>query len=84
MIWFSVLGFLIFSNCKMGKKEKQQLSYTTITCNPVLTTSDDDWYNTNKTAPLFDNLGDHSFPISTENELVQKYFDQGLILALCI
>ncbi len=81
MVWFSVLGFLIFSNCKMGKKEKQQLSYTTITCNPVPATSDDDWYNTNKTAPLFDNLGDHSFPISTENELVQKYFDQGLILA---
>ena len=34
-----------------------------------------------KKAPLFDNLGDYSFPVSTKDELAQKYFDQGLILA---
>ena len=28
--------------------------------------------------PLYDNLGDHSWPISTDSELAQKYFDQGL------
>ncbi len=32
-------------------------------------------------APLFDNLGDHQFPISTSNPLVQRYVNQGLILA---
>ncbi len=32
------------------------------------------------TAPLFGDLGDHSRAISTELELAQRYFDQGLIL----
>ncbi|MEM9164655.1 MAG: hypothetical protein AAGC54_16515, partial [Cyanobacteria bacterium P01_F01_bin.4] len=31
--------------------------------------------------PLFENLGDHSFPISTDSDLTQQYFDQGLMLA---
>ncbi len=34
-----------------------------------------------KQAPLFDNLGTLSFPITTNSELAQKYFDQGIILA---
>src|SRR6185369_16437651 len=32
-------------------------------------------------APLYDNLGVVSFPITTKNELAQRYFDQGLRLA---
>jgi tetratricopeptide (TPR) repeat protein len=32
------------------------------------------------TAPLFDNLGDHHHPISTDSTLAQRYFDQGLAL----
>lgn len=32
-------------------------------------------------APLFDELGDHQHPITTDSELAQRYFDQGLILA---
>ncbi|QIA07615.1 tetratricopeptide repeat protein [Draconibacterium halophilum] len=75
------LLFLVFSGCRMGKKENKQLSYTTITCNAMPVTDDDDWYSTNQKAPLFDDLGNHSFPVSTENKLVQKYIDQGLILA---
>lgn len=34
-----------------------------------------------KQAPLFDNLGKHHFSITTNTELAQKYFDQGIILA---
>ena len=34
-----------------------------------------------KQAPLFDNLGTLNFPITTNSELAQKYFDQGIILA---
>jgi len=30
--------------------------------------------------PLFDNLGDYHHPISTDSDLAQRYFDQGLIL----
>jgi len=32
-------------------------------------------------APLFDNLGDHHFPVSTDNDRAQQYFDQGIRLA---
>jgi tetratricopeptide (TPR) repeat protein len=31
--------------------------------------------------PLYDNLGDLSYPITTDNSLAQRYFDQGLRLA---
>jgi len=34
-----------------------------------------------KEAPLFHNLGTHNFPITTNSELAQKYFNQGIILA---
>jgi len=34
-----------------------------------------------KQAPLFDNLGTLHFPITTNSELAQKYFNQGIILA---
>jgi tetratricopeptide (TPR) repeat protein len=30
--------------------------------------------------PLYDNLGDLSYPISTQNPMAQRYFDQGLRL----
>jgi len=32
-------------------------------------------------APLFSDLGSYHYPVSTKNELAQKYFDQGLTLA---
>lgn len=32
-------------------------------------------------APLFENLGNHHFPITTKSEIAQKYFNQGLSLA---
>jgi tetratricopeptide (TPR) repeat protein len=31
--------------------------------------------------PLYENLGDLSYPITTDNRLAQRYFDQGLRLA---
>ncbi|HEY6436744.1 MAG TPA: hypothetical protein VIY47_09140, partial [Ignavibacteriaceae bacterium] len=34
-----------------------------------------------KQAPLFDNLGTLDFPITTNSELAQQYFNQGVILA---
>ena len=35
---------------------------------------------TKQIAPLFENLGDHHFPISTKNSKAQAFFDQGLRL----
>ncbi|PKA82610.1 hypothetical protein ATE92_0743 [Ulvibacter sp. MAR_2010_11] len=37
--------------------------------------------STKQIAPLFENLGDLSFKISTENELAQTFFNQGMKLA---
>ena len=37
--------------------------------------------STERTARLFDNLGNYHHPISTNIPLAQRYFDQGLILA---
>ena len=36
---------------------------------------------TDKQAPLFDNLGTLHFSVTTDSEQAQKYFNQGLILA---
>ncbi len=36
---------------------------------------------TEKQAPLFDDLGILEYPVTTNSELAQKYFNQGLILA---
>ena len=35
----------------------------------------------NRTAPLFTNLGNLHYAVTTKSELAQKYFDQGLILS---
>jgi tetratricopeptide (TPR) repeat protein len=32
-------------------------------------------------APLFNDLGNHHYPISTQSKQAQRYFDQGLVLA---
>lgn len=34
-----------------------------------------------RTAPLFEKMGEYSHPITTDSELAQQYFDQGLKLA---
>lgn len=62
-------------------KPEKQLAYTTVTCASVVPEVPEDRYKTDNAAPLFDGLGNHEFPISTQNELVQKYFNQGLVLA---
>lgn len=66
--------------CKNSdKKEEKELVTSSIMCAPV--TTDKEWYKSEKKAPLFDGLGDWQFPISTKDTLVQRYFDQGLVLA---
>lgn len=37
--------------------------------------------NDGRTAPLFDDLGDHHHAITTQSATAQRYFDQGLVLA---
>lgn len=73
--------FLMFSvGCQnSNKKQERELITSKVMCAPV--TTDQEWYNSNNKAPLFEGLGDLHYPISTNDTLVQRYFDQGLILA---
>ncbi len=50
-----------------------------IGCVPA--TTDSEWYNSDNVAPLFDGLEVFNFPITTNSDLVQRYFNQGLALA---
>lgn len=50
-----------------------------VMCAPV--TTDREWYASDNKAPLFEGLDVLNFPVSTESELAQKYFDQRLVLA---
>ena len=76
-----ILMLLLAFNCQKSiKEEKPPLVTSNISCTtPAIT--DKEWYSNDNVAPLFENMGDLHFPISTDNELVQKYFDQGLTLA---
>ena len=38
-------------------------------------------YDSDRKAPLFDNLGDLNYPVTTDSDLAQKYFNQGLTFA---
>ena len=73
-------AFILVLGCA-EKEEKTVIDITVpaVMCAPV--TNDKDWYSSEKAAPLFEGLDVLNFPISTKNELVQKYFNQGLILA---
>ena len=37
--------------------------------------------NSQRVAPLLEGMGDHHHPITTDNPMVQRFFDQGLVLA---
>ena len=60
-------------------KTKKGNQFTTVFCVPV--TTDPEWYNSEKIAPLFVGLDVLDFPVSTDNPSAQKYFNQGLVLA---
>jgi tetratricopeptide (TPR) repeat protein len=73
------LLFLALVSCKEKIEPVAEVSQAAQMCAPV--TSDVDWYRTDGKAPLFENLGDLHFPISTTNDLVQRYFNQGMVLS---
>ncbi len=75
-----LLAVFVTLGCQQSSKKATQLSYQTATCAPPAT-SDQEWYSSGKKAPLFENMGTYSFPISCSDQLVQRYFDQGLMLA---
>ncbi len=78
---FCIMIFFVIG-CATDKKDNNPTDISTVStvmCTPV--TTDKEWYKTDNKAPLFEGLDILNFRISTKNELVQKYFNQGLILA---
>lgn len=64
-----------------GKKSQKTYQYTTATCAVAPVISNQVWYKSDIKAPLFEGLDVLHFPVSTTSELVQQYFNQGLVLA---
>lgn len=77
-------ALLLTTSCKKNNttenyiitKSPPQSKYS---CAPRIT--DVDWYKKDNIAPLFDGLDVLKYPITTKNKLVQRYFNQGLVLA---
>jgi tetratricopeptide (TPR) repeat protein len=79
-ILFSFSLFLVIGCKQIEEKKTLNISdIPSVMCAPI--TTDKEWYNSDNVAPLFDGLDVLDFPISTNNELVQRYFNQGLVLA---
>jgi len=75
-----MLSIALLSYQCTEKKSSQDIADAKITmCTPAI--SDTAWYMSDNKAPLLDGLDVLNFPISTDNELAQRYFNQGLILA---
>ena len=57
----------------------RKIGYNSMSCTPAkfLLSGVD---TTKQIAPLFENLGNHSYKVSTKNELAQRFFNQGLRL----
>ncbi|MDX1315630.1 MAG: hypothetical protein R3356_09015, partial [Eudoraea sp.] len=72
-----VLLILPEQNRELPKKEKASIGAIKCTVAKFLLEPAD---STKQIAPLFDNLGSYSFPVSTNNERSQAFFDQGMRL----
>ena len=76
----SVVVFLIvLISCKEDPDQTHSsLQRQIALCPPV--TDDKEWYLSDNKAPLLEGLDVLNFPISTETDLAQAYFNQGLQL----
>ncbi|QHW01135.1 hypothetical protein GJR95_01695 [Spirosoma endbachense] len=66
--------------CKSRQKATDEQTTAQVICRTAPT--DKAWYSSGQKAPLFDSLGNLHFPITTRNQEVQRYFNQGLMLAV--
>lgn len=75
-----LLFLLVLMACKSEQKAANNLTTAQVICRtePI----DKAWYSSGQKATLFDSLGDLNFPITTKSQEVQRYFNQGLMLAV--
>ncbi len=77
-----LLPLVYFTISKLTENKvdlSQKLAYNFIKCTPVKFMLED-VDTTQQISPLFENLGNHSYTISTNNEKAQTFFNQGLRL----
>ncbi|MFD1096464.1 hypothetical protein [Salegentibacter chungangensis] len=83
-LFISVLIAALLFSCKDKPEQEEKVLVkkaptSKYSCVPAVT--DTLWYSQDRKAPLFDGLNAVNFPISTKNKEVQRYFNQGLVLA---
>jgi len=81
---FGICLLLIISSCKTKNEKDQNLQTSTppnskYACAPQIT--DVEWYKKDNIAPLLEGYDAINYPITTDDPLVQRYFNQGLALA---
>ena len=76
----TLLSIGLLLTCKPRQASTGSESISQIICRtaPV----DQAWYSSGNKAPLLDSLGNLHFAITTQNPEAQRYFDQGLMLAI--
>lgn len=79
------LAVLSLISCKekqeqaIEETEKEIAPVSKYSCTPAV--SDTLWYTSDNKAPIFEGLDAINYPITTQSEEAQRYFNQGLILA---
>ncbi len=79
-----LISLSLFFTCKNSKEQPNEfIINTTIsskyTCVPQIT--DSEWYKKDNIAPLLEGYDAVNYQITTNNTLVQRYFNQGMTLA---
>ncbi|MBD8488728.1 hypothetical protein IFO69_08230 [Echinicola sp. CAU 1574] len=76
------LPVFVIIACQQKPAEEKLVTASDITlCSVNSLVTDKTWYESGSKAPLFEGLEVIHWPMSTSNELAQRYFDQGLVLA---
>lgn len=79
-----LIALNLFFSCKKQNQQPEELIVTKTStskyaCVPPVT--DAQWYKEDNIAPLLDGYDVINYPITTDNPLVQRYFNQGMALA---
>jgi tetratricopeptide (TPR) repeat protein len=75
-----VLVYLVTIACQPRTKSADNQTTAQVICRTL--PIDKAWYSSGQKAQLFDSLGGLNFPITTQSQEAQQYFNQGLMLAV--
>ncbi|MDC8006116.1 hypothetical protein POV27_18835 [Aureisphaera galaxeae] len=81
--YLPLIVLLLLFGCKERAQETETVVIAeriSLGCAPPVL-SDKDWYKIDNAAPIIEGLDVLHFPVTTQDTLVQRYFNQGLILA---